>query len=719
MATGTFSGLSRAARAAPAAVRRISVNRLAVPALRRISVNRLAVPAGLVLYASWATNVTWPLLASPQDSVFGGIGDQTAGIAHMREWIESGLFPFLPGTIEDFSAPEGLSLTWGVNLSAWGWTFPSWVIALVVGATASLALVTWTGIVLSGLTMQVLATRLTGSHAAGFVSGFAFAFYPYAIFKAAGHPHFAHGWPLALMAWRMLEVAEAPTRRNTVLAALAALVAIGFTPYYVLIGGVLFATCLVLAIVYGWRVGEFKQQLKAQMVIAACLATYVGVVYLATVSGGQNLRQHPQEYLTVYAARAHEYVVPFAHHRLFGEKTLPWLVTQQHGSNFSETTLYLGIVVLALALVATFAALRPETPPRLRWGWGAATVIALMGVVWSAPPHVDVLGVLAPFPSSFVGDITTTWRVYSRFVVDVMLGASLMAGVGVAALIRGRGPVAAGATAAVLVGAIAVDFYWRPGVTPLRETPPVYELLRERPGGILAQYPLLPTGFGDGAELLYQDAHGHPLLNGYPEGYAERRASTLYFVNRSRTARGLASLGVRYVLIPHDISPWAPSPDPGKPGRGFRLVGSGVYGSVTSSVYRVTAAPDLGYVYILGGAWADEGPPNDPFNWITAPRAELSVDAPLCKRPCRGHLRLRLSAFGWRREVTLRLKDGKVLWRGRVARRADVAVPLEVDGRAVITLTTVPGPVPVRRIDPRRADYRSLSVSVSRMRFTR
>jgi hypothetical protein len=675
-----------------------------------------------VLYASWATNVTWPLLASPQDSVFGGIGDQTAGIALMRELSESGLFPFLPGTVEDFSAPEGLRLSWGANLSAWGWTFPSWVIALVLGPTASLSLTTWAGIVLSGLTMQMLATRLTRSHAAGVVSGFAFAFYPYAIFKAAGHPHFAHGWPLALMAWRMLEVAEAPTRRNIVLGALAALLAIGFTPYYVLIGGVLFATCMVLAIVYAWRLGQLTQQLKAQLIIGACLATYVGVVYLVTISrGGQSLREHPQEYLTVFAARAHEYVVPFAHHRVFGETTLPWLVTQQHGSNFSETTLYLGIVVLALALVATFAALRPETPPRLRWGLGAAMVIALMGVVWSAPPHVDVLGVLAPFPSSFVGEITTTWRVYSRFVVDVMLGTSLMAGVGVAALIRGRGPIAAGATAALLVGAIAMDFYWRPGVTPLRETPPVYELLRERPGGILAQYPLLPAGFGAGEELLYQEAHGHPLLNGYAEtSYAERRASTLYFVNRSRTARGLASLGVRYVLVPDDISPWAPSPDPGKPGRGFRLVGSDVYGSVTSSVYRVTAAPDLGYVYILAGAWADEGPLNDTFNWITVSRAELSVDAPLCKRPCRGHLRLRLAAFGFRREVTLRFKDEKVLWRGRIGTRgADIAVPLEVDGRAVITLTTVPGPVPVRRIDPHRPDYRSLAVRVSRMRFTR
>jgi hypothetical protein len=256
-------------------------------------------------------------------------------------------------------------------------------------------------------------------------------------------------------------------------------------------------------------------------------------------------------------------------------------------------------------------------------------------------------------------------------------------------------------------------------VTKLQDQP-VYGLLKARPGGLVAQYPLLPAGYGDSTDVLYQQAHGHRIVNGYAEtGFEDRRALTLYYLNQLRTARGLASLGVRYVIRPDDPAAFAGTPDPGLPRAGFELIGRGRYHNATASVYEVTAPPDAGYVYLrVGGAFWTEGPTEDPFVWVTDQEAELAVDAPLCTKRCRGELALRISSFGMPREVTLRL-GRRVLWRGRVADRRDVAIPLEVDGRAAVTITTAPGPVRIQDLDPSSPDERSISVNLSRMRFTK
>jgi hypothetical protein len=373
---------------------------------------------------------------------------------------------------------------------------------------------------------------------------------------------------------------------------------------------------------------------------------------------------------------------------------------------------------MALALVGVIAALRRSTDRRLRWGVVVGLAVAAVAFVWSAPPDVKVGPVLFPAPSSVVDHFTTTWRVYSRFGIDVMLGTTLMAAVGVAALIRGRRPLVAGAIAVVLLAAVAADFTWHPGVQHF-SAPPVYQILKERPGGIVAQYPLLPAGYGDSADLFYQTAHGHPMINGYSEtGFDDRRASTLYYLNQQPTSVGLASLGVRYVVLP-DV-PVAGTPDPGRPGTGFAFVGRGQYGSITASVFRVTAQPQLGYVYLRTGGGDPEGPTTDPITWVTARTAQLSVDAPLCPTPCVGRLSMKLVAYGPIRDVTLRLSGRRTtLWHGKVGGGQLATLPLTVHGRQEIDITTDPGPIVAHQVDPSNPDMRAVSISVGQLSFTR
>jgi hypothetical protein len=686
--------------------------------------HRLALAFGALLYAFWATEMTWPLLDSPAHNVLGGLGDQTGGIAYLREQLQDGVFPFFPGTLHDLNAPEGLDINWGVNLSSWPWILPTWLIGLVSGPIAGYAIVDWLGLVLSGVAMQILATRLTRSTVAGLVAGFAFAFYPYALTKAATHPAFAHGWPLALMAWRHLELFEAPTRRNLVLAAAASVFALAFTSYYVLIGGALLAMCVVLAVVAAWRRGgrtALRVQARAQAVVVGVVVVYLGALAALTLGGGGGaLRTNDPSFVVRYSARIHEFFVPFGRNIVLGDTTSPWLQQRQHGSNFSETTLYLGIVVLALALVGVVAAALRRTPARLRWGLLVALVVAVGGVVWSAPPHVNVGPLTVPTPSRFVSEITSTWRVYSRFVVVVMLGASLMAAVGVAALTRGRRPWVSALVGAVALAGVAADFWWRPGALALQD-PPVYRILREHPGGIVAQYPLLPAGFGDSSDVLWQDAGGHPVLNGYSEdSYEDRRASTLYSLQRAATARGLASLGVRYVVLPENDPMYASTSYPGPAGTGFDRLGSGKYGAETATVYSVTARPDAGYVYLVAGVGGPEGDPNDDLQWMTSADAQIDVDAPRCPEPCHGRLRLHMTSLGAVRDVTLEIPGGRTVWRGKVPPEGmDVTVPLIVTGHAEISVHADPGPVPIPQVIPGSQDQRSVAVAFARLRYTR
>ena len=486
---------------------------------------------------------------------------------------------------------------------------------------------------------------------------------------------------------------------------------------------------MVMALVYAWRTGAFARQLKIQAGIGVAMLVYVGGLAALTLGGGGGaLRAHPTSELYTYAARIHDYFVPFGASKLFGAATAPYLQASAHGSNFSESTLYLGLALMQLAVIALVAAFARWSPARLRWAAVASLVIAAAGFYWSAPPKVGVAGVLIPAPSDAIQHVSSTWRVYSRFGIVVIIGVTLMGAVGVAALTRGRHVLVGALVTIVALAGVAVDFYFKPGVTTLAagDVPSVYKILKSQPGGILAQYPLLPAGYGDSRDLYWQNAAGHPQLTGYAEdGHADRRALTLYFLTNPKTIRGLASIGVRYIMVPSP--PVASTPDPGHPTWGAQKIGTGEYSSAagpgTATVYRVTAKPDLGYVYVQAGSGPfDEGPQKDPGSWIVEPKGVISVDTPQCASPCRGELRVRLTSLGITRQAVLRDPSGTVVWRGAVGSRkpTDVRIPLSVSGgRELLTLSADPGPLSIARFYPDNPDKRSVSLFVSRMRFVR
>ena len=254
-----------------------------------------------------------------------------------------------------------------------------------------------------------------------------------------------------------------------------------------------------------------------------------------------------------------------------------------------------------------------------------------------------------------------------------------------------------------------LDLWNRPSSQTYRiHTPEIYATLRAQPPGGVAEYPLRPiVRIGHYMDLYYQQAHGRPLLNGWYGGPDERRALSLADLSDPKTAPGLATLGVRYVLV---TPPIPGVPPPGEPGRGFDFVARDAY----ASLYRVTARPKP-LVYEREGFLGAEGEPGQRFQWVGGSQVELEIIA-RCD-PCSGALAFGAESFARPRRLVVTTPDGRTVYRGRIGVDATtVVVPLQFRRRVVLKLDIDPGPQSIQETTG-NPDPRVVSLLVRNPRF--
>jgi hypothetical protein len=329
---------------------------------------------------------------------------------------------------------------------------------------------------------------------------------------------------------------------------------------------------------------------------------------------------------------------------------------------------------------------------------------------------VAAFGELIPFPSLLGYEISPSWRVYSRFVMVVMLAVCVLAAIGLERLVGPRRGVARAAVAAVAVVVVTVDLYV-PGVgtnnVGVAATKPVFQQLRGLPDGILASYPIEPAGHGDFSAEFEREFHNKPILNGYADGsMAEARALELDRLDDPLTPGRLAALGVRYVLV--DRVPIETGvEEPGKPGRGLRLLGD----DGERSLWRVVARP-LPMVTVGEGFYPLEtDPQGTSYRWIGAEeKGKIELLAP-CTR-CGGVLTMEAESFGEPRTVSLAASDGEVVARARipVGRRVRVRLPVRFAHRETFSVATDPEPQSIAE-SLGGADSRAVSVSLTRLKL--
>lgn len=534
----------------------------------------------LIAYVAFAIFLTWPLIGHLDSTIYISPqrprGDYTSTIAYLHQLVDGWHVPFLPGRLPNFNAPDGLEIAWILNIGS----FASWLVlyplAVIFGATAAFNIFLLLGFIGSAFAMFLLVRWLTGNAVIAIVIGFAFGFFPY--FVANGeHPHFLHGWVFVLMTWRMLELLETPTRRNGVLAGLATLVAIGWTPYFLLLGGIFFAALFVGSLIAIVARHELARSIGPQLIAAGMAIGFVVLLRVLAsmdadaVGGGTS----PLSDLYQQSARPVNFVMPNGHSPIFGEWSRPYLA-QRGWHDAAEKTLYVGISILVLAVVAVVASLRRRLDSR------AARIVFVVGFatfaafVFSGPPKVNFHGTEIPLPPFAVWKLQPGWRIYERFVIVGMLGLCVLAAFGIQALIQGRGRRAQTAILIALAVIVPLDLWskFEPNTARLPH-PAIYETVRKLPPGIVVEYPIEPTQFGlDYDEQYNQQFHGKPILNGYPaRTNFEGRALSLSHLDAPDTAARLYSFGVRYALVKHrQYVPLEYVPRPGKPGQGFKLI---------------------------------------------------------------------------------------------------------------------------------------------------
>jgi hypothetical protein len=263
--------------------------------------------------------------------------------------------------------------------------------------------------------------------------------------------------------------------------------------------------------------------------------------------------------------------------------------------------------------------------------------------------------------------------------------------------------------AAVLVAVAAIvvlDLRVRPVGTNDLGVPPVYKTLERLPAGLVAEYPIEPSGFGDYSAEFYQDAHDKPIINGYTHGsLSESRALGLAKLDSALTPGRLRMLGVRYVVLTRlPVDPGIT--DPGTPGPGLRLIRRGPY----HALYAVDADP-VPLVTIGPGFALPEKTPEGTLQWLVNDKGEIELRA-RCS-PCVGRLEVIAKSLARPRQVTLRGPDGRTLSVRTVGVRArKVSFPVRFDRTTLLTVTTSPNRERAGPTDPR-----SLSVSMVRPRL--
>lgn len=554
----------------------------------------------------------WRLVSDIGSAAIGGEGSDAAGTIGWLWRLQHEGYHLFGTTVHQLTgAPIGWEEGNGLNLQWLLPYYPAYLATKVVDEVVAYNLVVLTGYVLSGVTMYLLARYLECSRLVAAWAGLVFIVFPWHL-ERAEHASLVHLELLVLLLLALVAAADRPIASRFVLVGLATLagwLTSGYFGVMAVVGACAFA---VAAALLGGSGNRFR--LVAGTAATALAATAVLGIG-ATTSGvgtGAGLEREVDD-LSVYGLRPSELVVSSEDNLFVGSRLASHLGGRLHGSTPTETSNYLGLLTIGLAVAWIVLAWRRRASlgRRARVATAGFSGVVVAALAFAAPSPVGVLGHLWSWgPSRVLWELVPAFRVPSRWTALVMTALVPLAALGLqaAASSFGRRAGSAGGArlaqgglvaAAMLVSfsELAVD----PGELLLRTrpVPPQYEALSATPAGPLAVYPLgQPTTY-----FLWQRAHERPLVNGPGKGsLADDVRLTLVDPGAPGTAERLALLGVTSIVTWPDALDFEEQTAPDLPnarwGPGYSLVERFPDGS---SVWRVTAEPAPALVTLRHG----------------------------------------------------------------------------------------------------------------------
>jgi hypothetical protein len=504
---------------------------------------------------------TMPVVLHPTGDVYGPPGDGSGAVAvfwwwgyaltHGKSLFDNPLQGVPLGSEWSRMALSPLPVLIFAPLSALLGPILSYNL-LIVGSFPLTAWVTYR------LGMQLGLTALPAAF-----SGLTFTFMPYHLEKAMGHGNQAHlemlvGALLLLTMWR------ARGRMRYVLGAgILAGLQLWSEPSIMFVMVFALATFFLVSAILGLLTEAGKSRvlgrhLAAGALIAAitALSLPLALIFLhrpgtpGSTPGLLTLEHRDLGQLQIYSARLHEYAQPYFNNPLVPAPIKQWELNHLHGSNVTESSIMLGYTVIALAIVG-IALTRRWFPVAL------ATALIAAGALLAMPPTRLLFGRPVHFPSYYLFGLVSFFRVYARFSWMVLLGGSLLAGMGLAALQSRLRPGKLHVLLLIPFLLAAIEFNNLPPerFTQVLPAPAEYTWLRDQPQGVLLEY---PANAGDPTRqeiqirryLLYQMVHMHPtFLTEVTDGAASAEAKRLEPYYAPGVVDRLKALGVKYVFV--------------------------------------------------------------------------------------------------------------------------------------------------------------------------
>ncbi len=364
----------------------------------------------------------------------------------------------------------------------------------------------------SGLAMHVLARGVTGSTAAAYVAGMAWACWPY---RSAHLIHIQlqalYFMPLAV--WALCRVAAGRRWRDALwLGVFAGLQAIVSVYYGVMTGVVLIVVAISLAWTTGqWRKTRYWSRVIVAALIGVTLTLPIAVPYLQSQEAeglGRNLYDAANHAAAIVSYRQ---VPPF--NAAYGQTGLLEPRAPEPGERdrrHVEQQLFPGIVLMLLALAGLAMGWRSDRRPLV-----ATSALLVAAGFWLSLGPEGPLGLYAWVAAGVPG--FDAIRVPARFATVAMLGAALLAAVATARLTATMRPRTRAVSAAVVVALMMAEYAnakvpW--AGAPATSTA-VGRWLRDapEPGAVL----YLPIGLDRENTPFMIEAleHRRPIVNGY------------------------------------------------------------------------------------------------------------------------------------------------------------------------------------------------------------
>ena len=369
----------------------------------------------------------------------------------------------------------------------------------------------WLSFALAGWAMYALARHLVGDRIVAFVCGGLFTFSSYRLIHSLEHlPILMASFLVPFFALVLVRAAQTPTLERSVACALVLAASTGIS-WYCTVSLLVYLGVAAGVLVWQHGLGALRA-VRARPALVGLAAFVVAaspfVLPLVLSPGRDSIVNRPLAESSEYSADLLAFFVPSPRNPLLGTLTGP--LYQRFTGNAYEQTVYLGYVLVALAVVGVVVS--PRSMTRLHLTMAATAFVLALG------PFLHVAGQTLTLPLPYLLlrylPFVKGARVPSRFTELLLLSLIVLAGYGLANVCsrfgrRGRVVVAA----FVLVGAL-LETTLTPFPVASTRAPAVYaDIGRSGKTGTVLE---LPLDLRIIKYHYYQTVHGQPMLVGNP-----------------------------------------------------------------------------------------------------------------------------------------------------------------------------------------------------------